>query len=82
MRHHVAIFLYPWGQNKGIALPHITQDKYNTMLPFSYTHEAKIKEWLSKFLKKTGYQFVENWSGYQFEFVDYQFVGYQFVGYQ
>ena len=48
-------------------------------------HEAKIKEWLSKFSKKSGYQFVgyqfvENWSGYQF--VGYQFVSYQFVGYQ
>ena len=31
-------------------------------------------------LKKSGYQYIENWSGYQF--VGYQFVGYQFVGYQ
>ena len=40
-------------------------------------HEDKVKEWLSQFSKKSGYQFVKNWSGYQF--VDYQFVGYQFV---
>ena len=47
-------------------------------------------EWLSQFSKKSGYQiggyqFVKNWSGYQFvgyQFVSYQFVGYQFVGYQ
>ena len=48
-------------------------------------HEDKVKEWLSQFSKKSGYQFVENWSGYQFvgyQFVSYQFVGYQFVGYQ
>ena len=53
-------------------------------------HEDKVKEWLSQFSKKSGYQFVgyqfvENWSGYQFvgyQFVGYQFVGYQFVGYQ
>ena len=41
----------------------------------------KVKEWLSQFSEKTGYQFV----GYQFvgyQFVGYQFVGYQFVGYQ
>ena len=57
-------------------------------------HEDKVKEWLSQFSKKTGYQFVvyqfvsfqfvENSSGYQF--VGYQLVenwsGYQFVGYQ
>ena len=49
------------------------------------SHEVKVKEWLSKFSKKSGYQFVENWSGYQFvgyQFVGYQFVGCQFVGYQ
>ena len=43
-------------------------------------HEDKEKECLSQFLKKSGYQFVKNWSGYQF--FGYQFVGYQFVGYQ
>ena len=53
-------------------------------------HEDKVKEWMSQFSKRTGYQFVgyqfvENWSGYQFvgyQFVGYQFVGCQFVGYQ
>ena len=53
-------------------------------------HEDKVKEGLSQFSKKSGYQFVgyqlvENRSGYQFggyQFVGYQFVGYQFVGYQ
>ena len=69
----------------------LTHDKdNNTMMPIYPNHEAKVKEWLSKSSKKTGYQlvgyqFVKNWSGYQFggyQFVGYQFEGYQFVGYQ
>ena len=39
------------------------------------SHEVKVKEWLSKFSKKSGYHFV----GYQFVEI---WLGFQFVGYQ
>ena len=55
-----------------MAYPRLAHDEdNNTMMPIYLNHEAKVKEWLRQFSKKTGYQFV-----------GYQVVGYQFVGYQ
>ena len=65
----------PWGQDKGITLPHPIHDEdNNTMLPLpnSWGQDKGMAETI---FEKVGYQFV----GY--EFVENS-SGYQFVGYQ